>query len=244
MLTFAGAIVLIAALGAEPAPTPSPAAGGLPEIGRVRSATPACTVMRDLVIPSFAAARRADARFAETRKRLPDWGELAADAAPDDPMRQSALAKLDADATKLLGEALVINRALGDPRLAADSTDPVVREERRELQQLYDTQKTRANILWEYVMRKNIAMSKAQFAPDPTIGGRTQPAPQNDDDKPNRGSRRAAGHAAREPHRLRQQTAPRRVGRRDRGRNPRQRKRRRKSVHPDRAALHLAPVSP
>ena len=185
MLTFVGAVVLIAALGAEPAASPSPVPSGLPEIGRVRSTTPACTVMRDLVIPSFAAARRADARFAETRKRLPDFGELTADAAPNDPMRQSALAKLDADATKLLGEALVINRALGDPRLAADSTDPTVLEERRELQQLYDAQKTRANILWEYVMRKNIAMSKAQFAADPTTG-RNQPASQNADDTPNR----------------------------------------------------------
>ncbi len=186
MLTFVGAVVLIAALGAEPAPTPSPAPGGLPEIGRVRSATPACAVMRDLVIPSFAAARRGDARFAETRKRLPGFGELTADARPDDPMRQSALAKLDADATTLLGEALVINRALGDPRLAADATDPVIREERRQLQQLYDTQKTRANILWEFVMRKNIAMSKAQFAADTTIAGRTPALPQNADDAPNR----------------------------------------------------------
>jgi hypothetical protein len=187
MLTLVGAVVLIAALGAEPLPSPSPSpapAAGLPEIGRVRSATPACAVLRDLVIPSFAAARRGDARFAETRKRLPEFGELNTDAAPDDVFRQSALAKLDADATKLLEEALVINRALGDPRLAADSKDPAVLEERRQLQQLYDTQKTRANILWEYVMRKNIAMSKAQFAADPTIGGRR--VPQDADDKPNR----------------------------------------------------------
>jgi hypothetical protein len=186
MLTFVGAIIAIAALGIEPVASPSPPPSGLPEIGRVRSTMPACTVMRDLVIPSFAAARRADARFAETRKRLPDWGELVADASPQDPMRQSALAKLDADATKLLGEAMIINRALGDPRLATASTDPAVLEERRELQQLYDTQKTRANILWEYVMRQNIAMSKAQFAADPTIGGHRQELPQNADDTPNR----------------------------------------------------------
>ena len=185
-MTFVGAVILIAALGTEPVASPSPPSSALPEIGRVRSTTPACTVMRDLVIPSFAAARRADARFTETRKRLPDFGELTVDASPHDPMRQSALAKLDADATKLLGEALVINRALGDPRLAADSTDPVVLQERRELQQLYDAQKTRANILWEYVMRKNIAMSKAQFAEDPTIGGRRQDLGQSDDATPNR----------------------------------------------------------
>ena len=185
MLTFVGAVILIAALGVEPLPSPSPAAGGLPEIGRVRSTTPACAVLRDLVIPSFAAARRADARFAETRKRLPDFGELNAEARADDPMRQSALAKLDADATKLLGEALIINKALDDPRLA-DTNDPVVREELRQLQQLYDTQKTRANILWEFVMRKNIAMSRAQFAQDTTIGGHMQALPQSAGDAPNR----------------------------------------------------------
>jgi hypothetical protein len=185
MLTFVGAVIVIAALGVEPIASPSPTSGGLPEIGRVRSTTPACAVLRDLVIPSFAAARRADARFAETRKRLPDFGELTADAPADDPMRQSALAKLDADATKLLGEALIINRALGDPRLA-DTKDPVVLEERRELQELYDTQKTRANILWEFVMRKNIAMSKAQFPADTSIGGHNQPLQQSAGDAPNR----------------------------------------------------------
>jgi hypothetical protein len=186
MLTFVGAVIVATALAAEPVASSSPPPSGLPEIGRVRSTTPACTVMRDLVIPSFAAARRADLRFTETRKRLPDFGELLVDASPHDPMRQTALAKLDADATKLLAEALVINRALGDPRLAADSTDPVVLQERRALQQLYDAQKTRANILWEYVMRKNIALSKAQFAEDPTIGGRRQDLSQDDADKPNR----------------------------------------------------------
>jgi hypothetical protein len=100
--------------------------------------------------------------------------------------RESALAKLDNDATKLLNEALLINRALDDPRLAPDSKDPAVLEERRQLQQLYDTQKTRANILWEYVLRHNIALSRAQFAADPTIGGR-QRAPAHDaSDVPNR----------------------------------------------------------
>ena len=188
MLTFVGAVILITALGAEPPPSPSPPPVQLtlPEIGRVRAATPPCAVMRDLVIPSFAAALRGDARFADTRKRLPVFGELNTDAPANDPMRQSALAKLDADATKLLQEALIINNALGDPRISADSKDPAVLEERRQLQQLYDTQKTRANLLWEYVMRKNIAMSKAQFAADTTIGGRTQALPQTADDTPNR----------------------------------------------------------
>jgi len=186
MLTFVGAVIVIVALGAEPLPSASPAAGSLPEIGRVRSAAPACAAMRDLVIPSFAAARRADARFEETRKRLPTFGELMTDKSHDDDVfRESALAKLDNDATKLLGEALIINRALGDPRLAA-SKDPAVIEERNQLQQLYDTQKTRANLLWEYVMRHNIALSKAKFAADPTIGGRHQPLPQDAGDAPNR----------------------------------------------------------
>jgi hypothetical protein len=107
----------------DPRPqTPAPA---FPNIGRVRSLAPACASMRDLVIPSLAAAQRADARFVETRKRLPMYADVV-----DDPehrtgvAREFALSKLDADATALLKEALVINRALGDPRLSKTSNDP------------------------------------------------------------------------------------------------------------------------
>ncbi|MBV8750453.1 MAG: hypothetical protein JO103_12160, partial [Candidatus Eremiobacteraeota bacterium] len=46
--------------GATPPPT------ALPPIGRVRAATPACTAMRDLVIPSFATALKSDAVFAQS----------------------------------------------------------------------------------------------------------------------------------------------------------------------------------
>ncbi|MDB5092226.1 MAG: hypothetical protein JWO85_327, partial [Candidatus Eremiobacteraeota bacterium] len=162
-----------------------------PNIGRVRTLTPACASMRDLVIPSFAAARRADARFAETLKRLPMYAEVADD--PEhrtDVFRESALAKLDSDATALLKETLVINRALGDPRLSKDSNDPAVLAERAELQRVYDAQSARANLLEEFVMRQRVAIAKngiddnhafasrlnadtatpmaAPYAPDPT----------------------------------------------------------------------------
>ncbi|MBV9409392.1 MAG: hypothetical protein JO164_11260, partial [Candidatus Eremiobacteraeota bacterium] len=86
------AIALVVALAAAPVPTPFPLGtlvpfgspnastpAPLPEIGRVRSTSPACTVMRDLIMPSVNAALRADARFAETRKRLPNYAVLIDD---------------------------------------------------------------------------------------------------------------------------------------------------------------------
>ena len=145
----------------SPDATPGPPAPQLPEIGRVRSATPACAAMRDLIIPSFAASRRADARFAETQKRLPNYVEIADD--PEhrtDVYRESALSRLDQDATALLQEALMLNKALGDPRLSAEQKDPEVSAERRALQQLYESQMTRANLLTEFVTRQRVAIAK------------------------------------------------------------------------------------
>jgi hypothetical protein len=164
--------VLAVALAASPSPAPfaigtlEPFAGvtpgpPLPNIGRVHAATPGCVAMRYLVIPSFAAARRADARFGDTHKRLPDYAAIVDD--PEhrtDVYRESALTRLDADATALLGDAVVISRALGDPRLSRYSKDSEVLAERAELQRLYDAQKTRADLLEQFVIRQRAAIAK------------------------------------------------------------------------------------
>jgi hypothetical protein len=156
-LLTAAYVAAALALGAVPSPLPAPDSTSLPEIGRVRSTAPACAAMRDLVIPSFAAAQRADRRFLETRVRLPQYAEVAADPVhQSDVFRDSALAKLDADATAMQNEALWLDKSLRDPRLK-DSTDPQVVAERTGLQQLYDVQKARANQLQEFVMRERNA---------------------------------------------------------------------------------------
>lgn len=145
----------------QPQAVPEPPAVPLQDIGRTRSVTPACAAMRDLIVPSFAAAVRADKRFTDTRKRLPSYVEIADD--PEhrtDVFRQMMLSKLDADASTLLQEAKVLNDALGDARLSADTKDPQVAEERRALQTLYVAQMTRANLLNEFVMRERFAVAK------------------------------------------------------------------------------------
>jgi len=176
VLVLVPLVALVVALAGEPSPGPTPFPIGtlapfgatpaplttLPNIGHVRTATPACAAMRDLIIPSFAAARVADARFAQTQVKLPQYADLI-----DDPLhradiyRESALSRIDQDADALLNQALVLNRALGDPRLSAKSTDPDVIAERKALQQLYDAEKTRANLLTEFVMRQRVAIAKA-----------------------------------------------------------------------------------
>jgi hypothetical protein len=153
--------------------TPAPASN-LPEIGRVRAATPVCAAMRDLVVPSFAAARRADARFSETRVRLPKYIEIADD--PEhrtDVFRESALSKLDADATKILEETLVLNKALGDPRFK-DPTDPQVIAVKHQLDQLYRTQQARANQLQEFVMRQRNEIAKNGLGDNHAFAPRNQ----------------------------------------------------------------------
>jgi hypothetical protein len=149
----------------QPAPAESPAAAAgspLPEIGRTRATSAACTAMRDLVIPAFAAARRADMRFAETQQRLPKYGTIVAD--PWDRstvVREAALARLSSDAATLLQEAQQISKLLGDPRLSKDVTDPAVVAERTQLQEIYAAQQTRAAILSEFVQRESMTTSRA-----------------------------------------------------------------------------------
>lgn len=178
--SVAAAVVALASAGvaAQPAPkpaptpfaigtiepsgsTPAPFSSPLPDIGRTRSVTPACSAMRDLIVPSFEAAIRADKRFVETRKRLPSYAEAAADPEHrNDVVRQMLLSRLDSDASNLLQEALVVSKALGDPRLSPDSKDPQVIAERQGLQRLYDAQSTRANLINEFVMRERVAVAK------------------------------------------------------------------------------------
>ena len=196
MQLFAASIALMMALVATPAPdrapvtnptpfpigslepfgsTPAPLTN-LPNIGHVRSTTAACAAMRDLIIPSFTAARKADVRFAQTQVRLPQYADLVDDELKREPIyRETALARLDADAMELLDQSLVLNRALGDPRLSPKSTDPDVVAEREALQRLYDAQKNRADLLNEFVMRERAAIamtgidtSTKDFAKTPT----------------------------------------------------------------------------
>ena len=175
----AATIAVAFALGIAPSQAPAPDATSLPEIGRVRSTAPACAALRDLVVPSFSAAERADARFMQTRVRLPQYAELAADKAHrNDVFRDSALAKLDADVMALLDVTLALDKALHDPRLK-DSTDPQVVAERNGLEQLYAVQKVRANQLQEFVMRERNATARNGMEDSGAFGGKKAPLAMN-----------------------------------------------------------------
>jgi hypothetical protein len=149
-------------LGPTPTPGPSAAPGfALPEIGRVRSATPACAVMRDLIAPAYAASMRADVRFAKIRKGFPKYVDVADDRNDRYGARHAMIiAEMDRDAIAMREEALVLNRALGDPRFVRP-TDPQVIAEKRELQQLYDNQSGRANVIFEFVTREQAAIMRS-----------------------------------------------------------------------------------
>lgn len=189
------ALALALALAGAGAQTPPPATvpaaipSDLPEIGRTKSTTPVCAAMRDLVIPSFEAARRADARFAETQARLPKYAEIRADAkadrnkSRDDVFQESALSKLEQDAANLQAYAAFINKALGDPRLAADVKDPEVQAERAQLQALYAMQAARAQMLAQFAARERVTLTTGQLAVDGTMQ-KLAPAPKSADPSP------------------------------------------------------------
>lgn len=163
---IAVSLVALAVVASAPsrlvAQVPVTPSSPLPEIGRIRATSAACAAMRDLVIPAFAAARRADMRFTQTQQRLPKYGEIVADPSNQSGIvRESALHRLSMDAASLLQESQQIAKLLGDPRLSKDVTDPAVVAERARLQELYAAQQTRAAILSEFTQRESMALARA-----------------------------------------------------------------------------------
>ena len=164
---------------ASPQPPTTRSSSDIPEIGRVRAISPACGAMRDLVIPSFKAAKEADGHFENVSKNLPEYVRAIADDSkynPEPPsIREFRLAKLAMDNTKMLQNAKVIADALGDRRLA-NTSDPAVIAERQQLQTLYDFQITRASELNQFVMREENTVALAGVGGDGgAFRGRMQP---------------------------------------------------------------------
>lgn len=160
-----GAPAQVAPAQTAPQPSASPAAQ-IPEIGRVRATSAACAVMRDLVIPAFAATQRADARFAETRKRLPQLADLLgayyhqrAKVKSDGVFLEAAVTRLGVDSANLLNEAATIRKLLDDPRLR-DTQDSSVQAERAALQQVYEMQQARASALNEFTTRQSVELGR------------------------------------------------------------------------------------
>jgi hypothetical protein len=179
---------------ASPAPATTPAADLIPEIGRVKSKAPACVALQDLVAPSFAAALRADKEFTVA---APDFGNYAsaksasttrptnvtrANGAPmktrmvaadqDSATPEMYLARLDKALATMTGDLLAINKALGDPRLATDSSDPAVQSEREQMQRLYVVQASRIATLQEFLERErmNRARTDATLTDNGSLG--------------------------------------------------------------------------
>lgn len=156
----AAAVVPLLAQVVPPAHPPSPAPT-LPPIGRVRATVPACVVTRDLVIPSFAAARRTDAAFAAAQQKLRKYVQIK----DDDQLRhtpiyrEGALAHLDTDLTTMMKEVYSMRTMLSDPRLQ-NSADKDVVAMHDQLVQLYGAEATRANVLYEYVTRERVDINK------------------------------------------------------------------------------------
>jgi hypothetical protein len=177
------ALVLVAMLLTDQAQpqsqaTAAPAAGDLPEIGRVKSKVPSCVALQELVIPSFAAALRADKQFTQAAPQFASYAEakdsattlptnvkkangspmktklIAAD--PDSATPEMYLARLDKALATMQQEVQVISKALGDPRIAADVTDPAVQSERSQLLVLYAAQMTRIATLQEFLERQRM----------------------------------------------------------------------------------------
>ena len=155
------------ALRAQPAPAPAASTlPDLPEIGRTRATTTACAFMRDVVVPAFALAQRADARFGAVRAGLPRYIQLKADymsqRAPvksDGIVLESQYNRLSIDTASILRDTDAIQKLLDDPRLNAASNDPTVRDERDQLNRILAAQQARGNALSQLVLRESTFLS-------------------------------------------------------------------------------------
>ena len=96
-------MILLASGGPQAAPPPAASAPAptmsstpVPEIGRVRSAAPACTVLREVIAPSFVAARKADGSYDKATEFLVKYVDAMDD--PGDrfgPIQNMLLHRLD-----------------------------------------------------------------------------------------------------------------------------------------------------
>ncbi|GAC1410386.1 MAG: hypothetical protein NVSMB64_19500 [Candidatus Velthaea sp.] len=164
---FLASIVALGSLLAPqglPSPAPEPAAvsSPVPEIGRVRSAAPACTVLRDVIAPSFLAARKADASY----EKVTDFLTKYVDAMDDPgerfgPIQNMLLHRLDSSVSLMTQDVQTLTKALRDPRLL--TSDPQIQAQRAQLEQLQEMQLARSSILLEFVQRQQVAIAKNQI---------------------------------------------------------------------------------
>ncbi len=179
-LFFFGALVLVALASPVPArsgalapvaasATPE-AAPDLPEIGRVRSLTPSCAVLRDLAIPAFGAVLKENQLFNDSAPFYAKWAEAVVDDSTNTAVRDMYLSRMGQNLANMFAETQKIGKALGDPRLQVKG-DPFIDLERRQLQQLYDVQASRENVMSEFLIRQNVAIGKTEFADNSAFQG-------------------------------------------------------------------------
>jgi hypothetical protein len=152
-----------AVIAQAPAPAATAAPADLPEIGRVRSLTPACAAMRELVIPAFAASMGVSKKFDETAPYFSRYVETIEEEKDNTAVRDMLLSRMGQSVSLMMRDTQKIAKALGDPRLSATSKDPAIVEERKQLNLLYDVQMDRANILNEYLIRQNAGIARTEF---------------------------------------------------------------------------------
>ena len=175
MLVPATLAVLLLALATPPpftvdTPTPAPAAAvPLPEIGRTRSNSRACTAYRDLVVPSLSAVLNADARFVKAREHIATYADHLDDKYASAALKTRGLDEIDRDGLAMLKETLVLNRALGDSRLN-NANDPQIQAERATLEQLYEAQSARAWTLVNFSRAAKYGNLRNLGSRDPSTG--------------------------------------------------------------------------
>lgn len=182
---FFASMLLVGSATPAPGLTPAPSATvapdttlALPEIGRVKAVGQSCAVLRDLVIPSFNAARRADARFAIAGSKLPEYARVVDESdSRFGIQREMLLSRIGQQVSNMLEDNLTISRALGDPRFAR-AADAQVLAERDGLQQIFNAQSERAARLSEFVQRESVAIARGEIAGNSmTDSNRSTPTP-------------------------------------------------------------------
>ncbi|MEA2665453.1 MAG: hypothetical protein QOI11_2397 [Candidatus Eremiobacteraeota bacterium] len=150
---FAAAAAPPSAADPGPLATPAPVSA-LPEIGRTKAVRPVCTVLRDLIEPSVHAAQRGDRRFNETLPVLQKYVKLVAENNPVG--RGMTLMAIERGELALAQEQLAIAKALGDPRVAEDATDPDARALRASLLAIEEAQAIQRNFLHRFAHRERL----------------------------------------------------------------------------------------
>jgi hypothetical protein len=181
------ALAATTAIAPQAEPSPAPVETAPPSIGSTKALVPACNALRAVAVPAYFTSRTADLEFRDVATNLVKYVKSLDDGSSRDPESTSAasltrramyLHEMDKTVAAMDTNIDALRKALNDPRLPKDSTDPRIIEQRKQLQQLLDVQLGREQIIENFIngeLATIDSVEASQISDSSSLGGLSKP---------------------------------------------------------------------